>query len=163
MPNVNIEQIEGFLKLRRIAMAGVSRDPKDFSRVLFDELVKRGYDIVPLNPNTDLIGETPCYPRLTSIEKPVEGVLVMTPKEQTAQVCNDAIAAGVPWVWMYSAVGHGAVDPVAAEKCRRAGIDVIEGHCPYMFLEGAAWYHKAHGALLALFGKYPGPASAAKG
>lgn len=155
MQTVNIEQIEEFLKLGRIAMVGVSRDPRDFSRVLFDELVKRGYDVVPLNPNTELIGETPCYPRLTSIEEPVEGVLVMTPKTQTAQVCDDAIAARVPRVWLYSAIGHGAVDPAAAEKCRQAGLDVIEGHCPYMFLEDTAWYHKAHGSLLALFGKYP--------
>lgn len=161
MPIANIEQIEDFLKQRRIAMVGVSRDPKDFSRMLFADLVARGYDVVPVNPNTDRIGETPCYPRLTSIEDPVEAALVMTPQLQTAQVCDDAIAAGVPKLWMYCAIGHGAVDPLAAERSRQAGIDVIEGHCPYMFLKDSAWFHKAHKAVLVFFGKYPPPAPAA--
>lgn len=161
MQNAHIEQIEEFLKLRRIAMAGVSRDPKDFSRELFATLVERGYEVVPVNPNAGAIGETRCYPRLSSIGKPVDGVLVMTPRAQTAQVCDDAIAIGVPRLWMYRAIGHGSVDPVAAEKCRRAGMDVIEGYCPFMFLEDVAWYHKAHGSLLSLFGKYPARAAGA--
>ena len=161
MRNAQLEQIQEFLKQRRIAVAGVSRDPKDFSRMLFAELLKRGCDVTPVNPNADFIGNTRCYPRLTSIETALDGVLVMTPHTQTAQVCDDAIAIGVPRLWMYRAIGHGSVDPAAAEKCRHAGIDVIEGHCPYMFLENVAWYHKAHGSMLSLLGKYPSRATAA--
>ncbi|MCC6264177.1 MAG: CoA-binding protein [Bryobacterales bacterium] len=155
MQNAQIEQIEAFLKLRRIAMVGVSRDPKDFSRGLFAAFVERGYEVVPVNPNAGIIGDVLCYPRLTSIEDPVEGVLILTPRAQTAQVCEDAIAMGVPRLWMYRAIGHGSVDAEAAEKCRRAGIDVIEGYCPFLFLEDVAWYHRAHGAVLTVLGKYP--------
>ena len=161
MQSAQLEQIQEFLKLRRIAMAGVSRDPKDFSRMLFAELLQRGYAVTPVNPNADFIGSARCYPRLSSIETTPDGVLVMTPRAQTAQVCDDAIAIGVPRLWMYRAIGHGSVDPAAAEKCRRAGIDVIEGHCPYMFLENVAWVHKAHGSVLSLFGKYPSRTTAA--
>jgi len=39
--------VEDFLALKRIAMVGVSRDPKDFSRHLFREMYSRGYDMVP--------------------------------------------------------------------------------------------------------------------
>ena len=155
MQNARIDQIEAFLKLRRIAMVGVSRDPKDFSRGLFAAFVERGYEVVPVNPNAGIIGDVLCYPRLTSIEDPVEGVLILTPRAQTAQVCEDAITMGVPRLWMYRAIGHGSVDAEAAENCRRAGIDVIEGYCPFLFLEDVAWYHRAHGAVLAVLGKYP--------
>ncbi len=43
-------EIDGFLALKRVAMVGVSRDPRDFSRMLFREMKKRGYDMVPVNP-----------------------------------------------------------------------------------------------------------------
>ncbi|MCL4782701.1 MAG: CoA-binding protein [Bryobacterales bacterium] len=161
MQNPRLGQIEEFLKLRRIAMVGVSRDPRDFSRMLFADLLKRGYEVTPVNPNADFIGNSRCYPRLSSIEAAPDGVLVMTPRSQTPQVCDDAIAIGVRRLWMYRAIGHGSVDPEAAEKCRRAGIDVIEGHCPYMFLENVAWYHKAHGSVLSFLGKYPSRTTAA--
>lgn len=49
MPN-SMNDIHDFLVLRRIALVGVSRDPKDFSRVLFREMCDKGYDMVPVNP-----------------------------------------------------------------------------------------------------------------
>jgi len=39
-----------FLAQRRIALVGVSRDPRDLSRALFRELRGRGYDVVPVHP-----------------------------------------------------------------------------------------------------------------
>ena len=40
-----------FLAQRRIALVGVSRNPRDLSRTLFRELRRRGYDVVPVNPD----------------------------------------------------------------------------------------------------------------
>src|SRR5205809_4537098 len=42
--------IDDFLAQRRIAVAGVSRNPHKFGNVLFRELKQRGYDVLPLNP-----------------------------------------------------------------------------------------------------------------
>jgi hypothetical protein len=33
---------------------------------------------------------------------------------------------------------------------------VVPGFCPHMFLDGTPWFHRFHGALLKLVGKYPG-------
>jgi len=46
--------IEDFLAQERIATAGISRAPANFSVKLFEELCRRGHDVVPVNPNTDL-------------------------------------------------------------------------------------------------------------
>src|SRR5947209_5435536 len=48
--NVSIETIEDFLRQKRIAMVGLSRESKDFSVMLFEEFRRRGYDMVPVNP-----------------------------------------------------------------------------------------------------------------
>lgn len=50
--HASLEAIEDFLQQKRIAMAGVSRNPASFSVILFKELCRRGYDVVPVNPNT---------------------------------------------------------------------------------------------------------------
>src|SRR5215468_860431 len=47
--------IDDFLALQRIAMVGVSRNSKDFSRTLFRDLCDRGYDVVPVNLFVDEI------------------------------------------------------------------------------------------------------------
>jgi predicted CoA-binding protein len=57
----SFETIEDFLAENRIAMVGVSREPKGFSRMLFEELSKRGYDMVPVNPNAPEVLGRPCF------------------------------------------------------------------------------------------------------
>ena len=42
MPIASLETIEDFLAEKRIALIGTSRDPKDFSAALFEEVHKRG-------------------------------------------------------------------------------------------------------------------------
>jgi len=45
-----LQDIQSFLDLKRLAVVGVSRNPTDFTRVLFREFRNRGYDAVPVNP-----------------------------------------------------------------------------------------------------------------
>ena len=71
-----LESIEDFLAQKRIAMIGVSRNPKDFSAALFDELRKHGYDMVPVNPKAaEVLGQT-CFARVQDIQPPVDAALL---------------------------------------------------------------------------------------
>ena len=54
------QSIESFLSCRRIAVFGVSRDPRDFSRSVFRAFVERGYDAVPVNPHGGEAEGRPC-------------------------------------------------------------------------------------------------------
>jgi uncharacterized protein len=134
-----------FLAQRRLAVVGVSRDPKDFSRGLFRELRKRGYDVVPVNPAGGEIEGQPCAASVLDISPPVEGVLVMTRPEVSEQVVRDCAEAGVPRVWLHRGMGPGAVSGGAVDFCRLRGIAVVEGECPYMFLPASGFVHRAHG------------------
>jgi predicted CoA-binding protein len=42
-PMASKQAIDSFLSCRRIAIVGVSRNPKDFSRAVFRAFVERGY------------------------------------------------------------------------------------------------------------------------
>lgn len=152
---LSLEMIERFLAQKRIAIVGISRQPKDLSVALFDELCRRGYDVVPVNPNASSIHGHNCVAQVQDILPPVTAALLMTSPEVTEKVVEDCYAAGIKQVWMYRAAGQGAVSPKAMDFCRERGIEVIPGECPFMFLPNAAGIHRFHGFVRKILGRYP--------
>lgn len=150
-----LELIRDFLAQPRLAVVGVSHQPKDFSRSLFRELRSRGYDAVPVNPELKEVEGVACYPRLQDIHPPVENVLLMTSPAVTNVVVQDCAAAGVKRIWMYRAGSKGAVSPEAVAYCGTHAMAVIPGECPFMFLPKAAWFHRFHGLVRRIEGRYP--------
>jgi len=150
-----MERIEEFLGQKRLAVVGVSHEPKDFSRTLFREFRQRGYDAVPVNPEAREIDGQPCFARVQEIQPPVPAVLLMTSPGVTDAVVRDCAEAGVKTVWMYRAGGQGAVTADAVKFCETRGISVIPGECPFMFLPGSSWFHRFHGLIRKITGKYP--------
>jgi len=147
--------IDDFLGQRRLAMAGVSRSRADFSRMLLREFLKRGYDMVPVNPQATEIEGLRCFARVPEIDPPVDGVLLMTPPGVIESVVRDCAEASVTRVWMHRAVGPGAMSQNAVDLCAQRGIRVVAGYCPMMFLRETGFPHRLHGFLLKLIGRYP--------
>jgi len=151
---VSLEVIEDFLAQKRIAMVGLSRQPKEFSAMLFEELCRRGYDVVPVNPGASEVLGRRCFARVQDIQPPVDAALLMTSPAVTETVVEDCAAAGIRRVWMYSAGGAGAVSPKAVEFCAARGIQVVPGECPFMFFPHAG-LHRVHGFIRKITGSYP--------
>jgi hypothetical protein len=148
-------RIQEFLGQKRLAMVGVSQQPKDFSRMLFRELQSRGYDVVPVHPTAREIEGQPCFASVTEVQPPVSSALLMTSPAVTETVVRECAAAGVQRLWMYRAVGAGSVSPSAVAFCESNGIAVVPGECPFMFLPGGAWFHGVHGWVKKITGAYP--------
>jgi predicted CoA-binding protein len=151
----SLDAIEDFLAHKRFAMVGISREAKDFSVSLFEELCRRGYDVVPVNPNTPNVLGKSCYARVQDIHPPVEAALLMTSPAHTEAVVADCAAAGIRKIWMYRAAGSGAVSEKAVEFCREHGMEVIPGECPFMFLPQAGGVHRLHGFFRRITGRFP--------
>jgi uncharacterized protein len=147
--------INGFLGQKRLAVVGVSRDPKDFTRALFRELRSRGYDLAPVNPNTSEVDGIPCRSHVQDIQPPVDGALLLTNPAATSAVVRECAEAGIRRIWMFRGGGKGAVDPFAVDFCRRNGMEVVVGECPFMFLPRTGMVHKIHGFCKKLVGRYP--------
>ena len=68
-----------FLADRRIAVTGVSRDPKGHgANVVYRRLEDRGYDVVAINPHADRVEGDECYPDLKSVPGGVQAVVIGT-------------------------------------------------------------------------------------
>ncbi|HUJ95946.1 MAG TPA: CoA-binding protein [Terriglobales bacterium] len=154
--NVSMETIQDFLAQKRIAMVGISRHPRDFSEHLFKELCRRGYDVVPVNPNaTEVLGRH-CFAQVQEIEPPVQAALLMTSPAATDAVVHDCAEAGIDRVWMYrSGRRGGAVSGKAIQFCHEHGIRVVPGQCPFMFWRDAGAGHRIHGFIRKITGGYP--------
>lgn len=153
-----LEDVHDFLAQRRIALVGLSRNSNDFSRVLFREMCKRGYDMVPVNPAVGELEGRRCFGRVQEITPPVQGALIMTAPAGTERVVRDCAQAGVERIWMHRGGGQGAVSNEAATFCRQKGLHLVEGYCPFMFLPRTQFFHRVHGLVMKLLGRYPGTA-----
>ncbi len=149
------ETINDFLAQKRIAIAGVSRDPKHFSRAVYNEFKQRGYEVIPINPGVTEIDGARCFDRVQDVPTPVDGVIVMTAATQTDQIVHDCAAANVKRVWLHRGEGIGAVTASAVAFCQQNGISVVDGQCPFMFLPQAMWFHRFHGFIKKVSGSYP--------
>jgi uncharacterized protein len=134
-----------FLAQRRIAVAGVSRDPKDFSRMLARDLARRGYEILPVNPAAPELDGVPCHARVRDIVPPPDALLVLTPADRSAEVVREALAVGVRHVWLHRGAGAGSASPAAVAACQARAVTPVLDLCPYMVLPGAGRGHRLHG------------------
>lgn len=155
MPKITKADIDHFLEGRRIAVIGVSRKEKEYSRLLFRELLKHGYDAIPVHPEaTGFDGKT-CYKSVKDISPAPERALIILPEEKTEQAVLDCAAAGIKEVWLHRQIGSGVSDTRAIYQAEVHGIHLITGYCLFMFLPKSSFIHKFHGRLLKMFGSYP--------
>ena len=151
----SLDEIREFLGQKRIAVIGVSRNPKDFSRSLFKEFVARGYETVAVNPNATEVDGSQFCPRLADVRPAPDAVLLMTPQAITEDLMQDCAKAGVRHVWIYGYNGRSKVSPLSLSRLRIAGVNVINGECPFMFLNNSGGIHRFHGFVRKVFHSYP--------
>jgi len=149
------KSIDDFLGVKRLAVVGVSRNPRNFTRMLFRELRSRGYDVVPVHPGAADFDGVPAVRRVSEVSPPADGALLLTTPEVTGEVVLECHAAGIRRIWMYRATGAGAVSLQAVEFCEANGMSVVAGECPFMFLPDTAFPHRLHAFCRKLVGSYP--------
>lgn len=156
MPTVE-QAIDEFLSLKRIAVAGVSREPggKHGGNVVYQRLRDRGYDVFAVNPNADRVEGDPCYRDLKSIPGGVEGVVIATNPADARSVAEECQQLGIDKVWMHKSFGQGSYSSDAHEYCRANGIAAIAGGCPLMYGPTSDGGHRFMRAVAGLFGQLP--------
>jgi len=150
------EAAAAFLATRRVAVTGVSRNPKDHGgNVVYKRLRDRGYEVFAVNPNADEVEGDPCFRDLGSIPGGVDAVVIATRPEHAETTMRECAELGIKHVWMHRGPGAGSVSEAAADYGCRRNIAVIDGGCPCMFGPTADFGHKAMRVVLTLSGNVP--------
>ncbi len=143
-------QIEQFLANEPIAMAGVSRNPKKFGRLAYEELSRKGLRLMAINPNLDSINGSVCYAGIKDLPEEVRSLIVMTKKDQTAKVIEEALAKGIKNIW----IQQSSETPEALALLKGKEVNLITNQCILMHHEPNG-FHKFHRNIKSLFGAMP--------
>lgn len=150
------EAASEFLDNKRIAVTGVSREPKGHgANIVYRRLRDRSYDVFAVNPNAEEVEGDRSYHDLRSIPDGVDAVVIATKPETAEETMRECAELGIKYVWMHRGPGGGSVSEAAADYGREHGIAVIDGGCPCMFGETADFAHKAMKIVLTLSGNVP--------
>lgn len=147
--------IAEFLSGRRIAVAGVSRQPSQAANAIFRKLLRSGYDVFPVNPNAGQVEGVLSYPDVGAIPGALDGVLVATHPNVAAEVVRQCAARGVRQVWFHRSIGAGSVSAEALRECEHLGIRCIVGGCPMMYCEPVDVAHRCMRWWFGLRGRIP--------
>jgi predicted CoA-binding protein len=114
-------------------------------------LISKGYRTFAVNPRAETVGGKRCYPSLTELPEPVDGVVCVVPPEETEKVVHEMAEIGIARVWMQ----QGAESEDAIRFCEQRGIGVVAGECILMFSEPVEFFHRFHRWIWGLLGKLP--------
>lgn len=133
-----------FLAAPHVAIVGVHRDTSAFANRVHRALRAPERQVHPVHPDVDELDGDPCVPTVAALPPEVRNVLVMVRPEHVDRVVEACLHRGVDRVWLHRGAGPGAVTPSSVRACREAGVEVVAGACPLMFLEPVGWMHRLH-------------------
>jgi len=145
-----LKQINEFLDSQPIALVGVSRNPKKFGYTAFKELREKGMNIIPVNSEADEIMGVRSYRNVKMLPSEVQGIIVLTKKDQTATVIREAKGKGIKQIWIQQMADSKA----ALDELNGSDINFITGECILMHYKPHSM-HKFHGSLKKFFGRFP--------
>ena len=121
-----MNRIPGILtQSHTIAVVGLSSKRYRPSYGVTEYMQRNGYRIIPVNPmESEVLGEK-AYPSLDAVPEPVDVVNIFRRSEYVSDVVDAAIRIHAKCIWMQEDV----CDEAAAERARKAGIDVVMDRC----------------------------------
>lgn len=113
------------LRYRTLAVVGLSPKLSRPSHGVAAYMKAHGYRIIGVNPSVESIFGDRCYAALEDVPDAFEVVVIFRRSEFVPAIVESAIHLGAKVVWMQEGVTNGA----AAQRARRAGIEVVEDRC----------------------------------
>jgi hypothetical protein len=130
--------IRGALKLKRIAIVGLSGKELRASNFVARYMRYHGYEVVPVNPaEKEILGLT-CYPGLADIPGGVEMVDVFRLPEAVPDIASESLAIGAKCLWLQ----FGVISEEGANIAADGGMDVVMDRC--LKIEHARYHGRMH-------------------
>ena len=110
---------------KTIAVVGLSSDPNRPSHGVASYMRRRGYKVIPVNPNeTEVFGDK-AYASLAEVPEKIDLVDIFRRSSEAGNAVEEAIAVGAKAVWLQ----EGVIDQAAAERAEDAGLLVVMDRC----------------------------------
>lgn len=120
--------INEFLRQKKFAVAGSFRNESKVAYRILKDLISKGYEVYPVNPNMKKVEELTCYASVLDIPETVGVVDLVTPPEVTEKIVEQCAKKGITRIWMQP----GAESEKAIELCKSNNIKVVHSVCVMM-------------------------------
>ena len=124
----NIKEI--LSKYKKIAMIGVSNDPKKASTIVMKYMQKYGFKVYPVNPKAKgkkILGEE-VFEKITDIKDQVDIVDVFRPSKEALSIAEDTIKIGAKVLWLQLGIKNNEAKQLVESK----NIQYVENKCTKM-------------------------------
>lgn len=120
------ETIKQILKdCKTIAVVGLSSSPYRPSNGVAAFMQRKGYRVIPVNPNeTEVLGEK-SYAKLADVPEKIDLVDIFRRSDEAGNAVDEAIELGAKAVWLQ----EGVIDESAAERAENEGLLVVMDRC----------------------------------
>ena len=119
------DEIRNFLLLKKVAVICISRSESKAAHFVPKYLSENGFDIIPVNPNSNEILSKKCYKEITEVEGDIDIVDVFRPSEDVLPFVRDAIKKNPKVIWLQEGIHNEEAENLAREH----GIDVVFNRC----------------------------------
>ena len=124
----NIKEI--LSKYKKIAMIGVSNDPKKASTIVMKYMQRYGFKVYPVNPKAKgkkILGEE-VFEKITDIKDQVDIVDVFRPSNEALSIAEDTIKIGAKVLWLQLGIKNNEAKQLVESK----NIQYVENKCTKM-------------------------------
>ena len=119
------EEITEILNLKKVVVIGMSKHQEKAADFVPKYLLENGFDIIPVNPNSDEILNKKCYKEINDIKDDIDIVDVFRPSEDVLPFVKDAIKKNPKVIWLQEGIHNEEAENIAREH----GIDVVFNRC----------------------------------
>ncbi len=136
-----------FSRFKSLAVLGLSRDPKSFSRQAFSFLQSKGYELYPVNPHVESIDGQVCFESVEALPE-VQAAIFFTSPGVSLELLLLCKEKGIVNVWFQ----QGSADQTVLKAADELGITYTKS-CVFLHHPGAGFPHNVHRFLAGAFGK----------
>ncbi|MEO8072742.1 MAG: CoA-binding protein [Acidobacteriota bacterium] len=110
---------------KTIAVVGLSSSPFRPSNGVAAFMQRKGYKIIPVNPNETIVLGEKAVASLSDVTEKIDLVDIFRRSDEAGKAVDEAIEIGAKAVWLQ----EGVIDEKAAKRAADAGLLVVMNRC----------------------------------
>jgi len=135
---MDVHGLDRIFKPQRIALVGLTANPKSVGGKILSNLVSGGFRgvVYPVNPTLEAVMGIQCYPNVQGLPRPADLAVICAPASQVPGLVRECGQAGILGIIIASAgfretgpEGKALEDQILAEVSRFPGMRIIGPNC----------------------------------
>ena len=108
-----------------IAVVGASDNPEKYGHAIYRDLKRKGYRVLPVNPNRKTVDGDLAYPNLQALPESPDMVNLVVPPEVSMKLAIECLRHGILNLWLQP----GSESPEVLDFLQDNGLNYLAGAC----------------------------------